>query len=87
VPIIVHWMLAVTVAFTSLGLWLRSAARRRPMISPLLAHVGHWYQSLLYLAPVLIVVPVVWVQERRARKHDANAARDDLTLRGNEKGQ
>jgi len=30
-----------------------------------LAHLGHWYHSLLYLAPVLIVVVVLWVQERR----------------------
>jgi cyanate permease len=52
------------------------------MTSPPLAHFGHWYQSLLYLAPVLIVLAVLWVQERRERKHDANAARDDPTLRG-----
>lgn len=32
-----------------------------------LAHVGHWYHSLLYLAPVLIVV-VLWIQERRDRR-------------------
>jgi cytochrome c-type biogenesis protein CcmH/NrfF len=33
-----------------------------------IAHAGHWYHSLLYLAPVLIVVVVLWVQERRARR-------------------
>jgi cytochrome c-type biogenesis protein CcmH/NrfF len=38
------------------------------MISPPLAHLGHWYHSLLYLAPVLIVVVVLWVQERRERR-------------------
>jgi hypothetical protein len=32
-----------------------------------LAHAGHWYHALLYLAPVLIVVVVLWVQERRER--------------------
>jgi hypothetical protein len=32
-----------------------------------LAHVGHWYHSLLYLAPVLVVVVVLWFQERRER--------------------
>jgi cytochrome c-type biogenesis protein CcmH/NrfF len=36
-----------------------------------LAHLGHWYHSLLYLAPVLIVVVVLWVQERRERRRDA----------------
>jgi cyanate permease len=38
------------------------------MIAPPLAHLGHWYHSLLYLAPVLIVVFVLWVQERRERR-------------------
>jgi cyanate permease len=35
-----------------------------------LAHVAHWYHALLYLAPVLIVVVVLWVQERRERGRD-----------------
>jgi hypothetical protein len=38
------------------------------MTAPPLAHLGHWYHSLLYLAPVLIVVVVLWVQERRERR-------------------
>jgi cytochrome c-type biogenesis protein CcmH/NrfF len=38
------------------------------MIAPPFAHLGHWYQSLLYLAPVVIVVVALWVQERRARR-------------------
>jgi hypothetical protein len=33
-----------------------------------IAHVGHWYHSLLYLAPVVIVVVVLWMQERRDRR-------------------
>jgi hypothetical protein len=33
-----------------------------------IAHLGHWYHSLLYLAPVLIVVVVLWFQERRERR-------------------
>jgi hypothetical protein len=41
-----------------------------------LAHVGHWYHSLFYLAPVLIVVAVLWFQERRERRRDA-ADEDD----------
>jgi hypothetical protein len=40
------------------------------------AHLGHWYHSLLYLGPVLIVVAVVWIQERRERRRD-DAADDD----------
>ena len=40
------------------------------MIAPPLAHAGHWYHALLYLAPVLIVVVVLWVQERRERRRD-----------------
>lgn len=38
------------------------------MIELPLAHVGHWYHSLLYLAPVLIVAAVLWVLERRDRR-------------------
>ena len=33
-----------------------------------IAHLGHWYHSLFYLAPVLIVVVVLWIQERRERR-------------------
>jgi hypothetical protein len=35
-----------------------------------LAHFGHWYQGLLYLVPVVIVVGVLWALERRARGHE-----------------
>jgi cytochrome c-type biogenesis protein CcmH/NrfF len=45
------------------------------MTAPPLAHLGHWYQSLLYLAPVLIVVVVLWVTERRERRR--GPAEDD----------
>ena len=38
------------------------------MTAPPIAHLGHWYHSLLYLAPVAIVVVVLWVQERRDRR-------------------
>jgi hypothetical protein len=33
-----------------------------------IAHLGHWYHSLFYLAPVVIVVVVLWVSERRERR-------------------
>jgi cytochrome c-type biogenesis protein CcmH/NrfF len=32
-----------------------------------IAHFGHWYHAFLYLAPVVIVVVVLWVLERRER--------------------
>jgi cyanate permease len=35
-----------------------------------LAHLGHWYHSLLYLAPVAIVAVWLWVVERREKKRD-----------------
>jgi hypothetical protein len=35
-----------------------------------LAHAGHWYISLLYVAPVLIVVVALAVQSRRERDED-----------------
>jgi hypothetical protein len=34
----------------------------------LLAHGGHWYHSLLYLAPVAIVIGVLAVQSWRDRR-------------------
>jgi hypothetical protein len=40
------------------------------MIDLPIAHAGHWYHAMLYLAPVLIVVVVLWVQERRERGRD-----------------
>ena len=48
------------------------------MTAPPLAHVGHWYHALLYLAPVAIVAVVLWVQERRERRRDAGAGDDDV---------
>ena len=40
------------------------------MIQLPIAHFGHWYHALLYLAPVVIVVGVLWMLERRERGHD-----------------
>ena len=38
------------------------------MIAPPLAHAGHWLASLLYLAPVLVVVgALVWQSWREKR--------------------
>ena len=60
-----YWMLAVMVAFTSLGLWLLRRRRNDRRRSPTSATGDH---SLLYLAPVIVVVVVLWVQERRERR-------------------
>jgi cytochrome c-type biogenesis protein CcmH/NrfF len=49
-----------------------------------LAHAGHWYHALLYLAPVLIVVVVLWVQERRERRRNPDAGEDDAAVDGPE---
>ena len=46
-----------------------------------LAHAGHWYQAMLYLAPVLIVVVVLWVQERRERRR-GDPGEDDPAIEG-----
>jgi hypothetical protein len=43
-----------------------------------LAHVGHWYHALLYLAPVLVLAAFFTIQghrERRMEERDAAAAR------------
>jgi cyanate permease len=46
-----------------------------------LAHAGHWYQAMLYLAPVLIVVVVLWLQERRERRRD-DSDEDEAAIEG-----
>ena len=43
-----------------------------PLVS---AHLGHWYASLLYVAPVAVIVVVLAVQSRRDRAHDAERGR------------
>ena len=52
------------------------------MILPI-AHAGHWFEGALYLAPVLILVIVLFVQGRKdddeevaAEGGDPKAARD-----------
>lgn len=32
------------------------------------AHFGHWWGSLLYLAPVVVVAVWLWIQGRRGRR-------------------
>lgn len=36
----------------------------------LLAHIGHWYESLLYLVPALAVILGLWWSGRREPDHE-----------------
>ena len=68
-----YWMLVVMVAFTSLGLWLLSVGDDR---WPPLAHAGHWIASLLYVAPVAVIVgALLWQSWRSDGKGAARAKR------------
>ena len=40
-----------------------------------LGHIGHWWTSALYLAPVVIVGVALAVSERRGRRRDGDEAR------------
>jgi cytochrome c-type biogenesis protein CcmH/NrfF len=40
-----------------------------------LAHVGHWYHAILYLAPVLLVVVALWLSSLRERRAERDAER------------
>ena len=44
-----------------------------------LAHVGHWYHALFYLAPILLIGVGLWWSSRR----DAGPERED----GDDSGQ
>lgn len=40
------------------------------MTPHVVAHVGHWTTSLLYLAPVAVVVIWLWIQGWREKRRD-----------------
>jgi len=40
-----------------------------------IGHIGHWWTSAFYLAPVVIVGAALAVSERRARRRDGDNAR------------
>jgi hypothetical protein len=46
-----------------------------------LACLGHWYLSLLYLAPVAIVIGGLSVLSRIEKRRDARDAADDTQAR------
>jgi hypothetical protein len=37
-------------------------------VQPVTAHIGHWWTSILYLAPVVVVGIALAISERRARR-------------------
>jgi len=46
-----------------------------------LAHAGHWYHAIFYLAPVLLVVVALWFTGRRDSGSDAADGDADDTRR------
>jgi ABC-type polysaccharide/polyol phosphate export permease len=42
-----------------------------------LAHAGHWFVGLLYLAPVIIVIGVLFFQSWRDRRADRSEEAGD----------
>jgi len=42
-----------------------------------LAHVGHWYHALLYLAPILLIGAGLWWSSRREAKRAQRERADD----------
>jgi uncharacterized membrane protein YtjA (UPF0391 family) len=40
------------------------------MLAPPLAHAGHWIASLLYVAPVAVIVVALLWQSRRDKRRD-----------------
>jgi cytochrome c-type biogenesis protein CcmH/NrfF len=42
-----------------------------------LAHAGHWFISLLYVMPVLVVVIALAIQSRRERRRDAEEGEEE----------
>lgn len=49
-------------------------------MSVTLAHAGHWYHAVLYLAPVLLVALLLWAQgvrEKRRAGRDGDERDED----------
>ena len=42
-----------------------------------LAHAGHWYHAVLYLAPVLVVVLALWISSVREKRAARRGGRRD----------
>ena len=46
------------------------------MITLPIAHAGHWFEGALYLAPVVILVVVLFVQGRKDQDEDLGGDAD-----------
>jgi len=46
------------------------------LATPPLAHAGHWFVGALYLLPVVILVSVLMVQNRRDKRAEEEEARE-----------
>lgn len=46
------------------------------MTAPL-AHAGHWYHTLLYVAPVILIAAGLWWTGRAGPGEDADPHQDD----------
>jgi hypothetical protein len=42
-------------------------------MSPVLAHAGHWYHSLLYLLPLIVLVALAISGAVRSSREDSSA--------------
>jgi hypothetical protein len=51
------------------------------MITLPIAHAGHWFEGALYLAPVLILVIVLFVQGRNDDDEDVTAEGGDANTK------
>lgn len=51
-----------------------------------LAHAGHWYHSLLYLVPVLLIAAALWWSGRGEPGPDADEHEADDLLDGDDAG-
>jgi hypothetical protein len=49
------------------------------MIEIPIAHAGHWFEGALYLAPVVILVVVLFIQGRKDDDDDLGADGPDST--------
>ena len=47
-----------------------------------LGHVGHWWGSILYLAPVVVVIVFLGVQSWRAKRRDGSSRMNRLARVG-----
>lgn len=52
-----------------------------------LAHVGHWYHSLLYAAPIVLIALALWWSGRREERPRKGKREEGETEDGTEPGE